>query len=320
MFRPVHRLIVLLILAAASATACASHRPAAVELLPLVPPDAQVVSAIADPGHGSSTGRLLAATADNNRDLAVFLALTGSNGSGVNMPIRALIAVASSAPDVLYHENLNQHLLLVDGRLSAPRIRHAALTRDAQSVTYHGLPLFALPALILPGGRLSEVRWLAILNDHIALIGTPTLVSAAIDRWQHGQPSDPVLLARLADLPSDVNTWSLISLAPTVLAARLPFLAGFSPFAPVLRDAAAVALGIRYGATDRIDFTVEESSNPRQIPAPDVRRSIAAAFTIDANTLANPQATGRPHRIHGSVTVPAQQLDAWLAAWAPSQP
>ncbi len=309
-----HRLIVSLIVVASTAVAAASHRLATSDLLRLVPPNSQLVCGISDPGKGSMTGRLLAATPDNNRDLSDILALTRISAADDNSQIHEVIVVAASfAPG-----DLRRHLLLLSGHLDATRIRQQALARGAQTFAYGGLQLLALPSIVLNGNRESQVRWIAILRDKIALVGTPALVTTAIDRWQQNTPADPLLLQRLAHLPTDVNSWSLVAMSAPTLAAHLPFLAGHSPFAAELHDADAVELGVRYGPMARIDFSIHQPSNPQEMRAPTPPQTIPSRFTVNVNALAPAQKNHHPDSIQGSVTVSAEQLNAWLAAWAPS--
>jgi hypothetical protein len=309
MLQTTSRLIALFTLVVATATAFASHRPAASDLLPLVPRNAQVISGIADPGHGSTAGRLLAVTTNNNCDLADILALISpSPSSAAESRFRALIMVASSFTP----GDLSQHLLLVSGHFDANRIRNAALSSGAHALTYSGLQLLAIPSVVLNGSRESEVRWIAVLHNQTVLVGTPALVTAAIDRWQQKQPADPALLLRLAQLPTDVNSWSLIALPPPALAAHLAFLRGHSPFAAALRNADEVELGVHYGPMTRIDFSIHQPSAIERMASP---RRLPAASSVSIDELAD-QPRNPPGRVHGSVTVPGQKIDVWLSAWA----
>lgn len=279
------------------------------DLIPLVPPNAQLVSGIADPGHGSASGRLLATTAANNRDLRDLLSLTSSAISthpALNLQLREVIVVASSSNP----GDLTRHLLLVSGHFNAALLRQAALARGAQT-----LPRSSIDRLALPPDALDHetgVRWIAFLNDRIVLVGTPALVTAALDRWQQNTPADPVLLQRLAYLPDDVNSWSTIALPAPLLASHLAFLAGPAPLASALHSADEVELGVHYGPMARIDFSVHQPSNLQETAAP---HSVPAAFTVDVNALAE-QELQHPNRVHGSITVSAQTLDAWISAWA----
>jgi hypothetical protein len=295
-----------LALLAGAVAASAATSPAENNLLRLVPGGAQIVSGIADPGRSSATGRLLVVTKNNNRDLDDCLALLGVDGDEA---INGMIEVASSS----IAADLSDHLLLVSGHFNGTRIFRAALENGSTRITDNGHTLLVIRPFDREIPSMPDVRWIAILNNRVLVFGVPSMVTIALSRYERGEPADPILLERLARLRPDVDSWSIVAIPPATLIEHLAV-----PTVPVsleamLKNTDEVELGIHYGRTARIDFSIQTcgSDSSRQLLSR--AQLVLAGFTRDTHSHLQVETDGQ-RRIHGSVTAQEKVFDQWLAA------
>ena len=249
MSNPVRKSLYGFVLATSLAAANASASPAKSQLLPLVPSGAELVAGIADPGMPITGGRLLIVTVSNNRDFDDCLALVGVND---DRTIEEVVAVASSSGQ----GDLNDHLLLVAGHFDSARVFRAAIENGATRTTHNGTDLLVVRPFTREQQQMSQVRWLAILNERTLVFGVPSLVANALDRHDRSDPTDPALLQRLGQLHSDVNSWSVIAMAPEKLEDHVASYALPQSWRSILKDADEVAVGVHYGRVTRVDFAV----------------------------------------------------------------
>jgi hypothetical protein len=271
-------------------------------LLDLVPSGAELVAGIADPGMPITGGRLLIATDNNNRDLDDCFALLGVNDGRT---IEEVIAVASSSPQ----GDLNDHLLLAAGHFDSTRVFRSAIENGATRTLYNGTNLLVVRPFSREQQQISQVRWPAIVNERTLLFGVPSLVAEALDRLHRSEPTDPALLQRLGQLHSDVNSWSVIAMAPERLNEHL---ASYALPQSILKDADEVAVGIHYGRVARVDFAVHTRDATliggfltRAQPIP---TSVSSAVKLHLQT--DPVEIDY---IRGSFTVREKEFDKWLA-------
>lgn len=291
----------------AGAVAASAATPAAdSKLLRLIPDGAQIVSGISDPETSSATGHLLIVTKNNNRDLDDCLALLGVDG---DKAINEVIEVASSSTA----GDLNEHLLLVSGHFNGARIFKAALENGSTTVTDSGHTVLVVRPFDREITSMRDMRWMAILHNRVVVFGVPSIVAIALSRFERGEPADPILLERLAQLRPDVDSWSIVAIPPATLIEHLAL-----PTVPVsletlLKNIDEFELGIHYGRTARIDFSIHAcgSDSSRQLLSR--AQPVFAGFTRGPREHLQVAMDGQ-RRINGSVAVQEKVLDQWLAA------
>ena len=275
-----------LALLVSAATASASTAPVDGDLLRLVPGGAQIVAGISDPGTSSSTGRLLVVTVNNNRDYD-----TG---------------------------DLSDHLLLVAGHFDRFEIFKAALENGSTRAEYNGEQVLVVKPFDREKNSMNAVRWLAILKNRVLVFGVPGMVARTLDRYERNEPADAILLQRIARLPPDVNSWSVMAMPPQMLTAHLALDRVPASLETILKDADEVELGIHYGRMTRVSFSIHT-------PAGDFNGGLLSrAQPILASFIPNPHSRlkigmDEQSRLHGWMTVPEKQFDQWLAALAASR-
>jgi hypothetical protein len=277
------------------------------KLLALVPERAQIVAGIEDPHNPESKGRLLLVTHGSNLDFNDWIALTGVDP---HRQTDEVIEVAASSTEGELHE----HLLLVAGHLNRERIFHAARQNGASMAEYHGQALLVVEPFARERQDISASRWMAILDDHITIFGSPVLVRQALDRYLNRLEPDPPLLKRLGQLHADVNSWNVLAMSAPMLARHVAPGQMHAAWTHILDGADELTIGIHYGSADRIDFAVHAVS--------DQSVSHLAEFLAEPRILPADLATGmRPslqglsieqNRMSGSFVVRGKQFDRWL--------
>ncbi|MGA7859378.1 MAG: hypothetical protein WCA11_15695 [Terracidiphilus sp.] len=294
-----------------AATASASAAAADSDLLRLVPGGAQIVSGISDPGTTSSTGRLLVVTENNNRDYDDCLALLGADaGKAIKEVIEA--AASSHAGD------LGDHLLLMAGRFDRFAILKAALENGSTRVEYNGEQVLVVKPFDREKNSMNAVRWLAVLKNRVLVFGVPGMVARTLDRYERNEPADTMLLQRIARLPPDVNSWSIVAMAPQMLTAHLALESVPASLETMLKNADEVELGIHYGRTARINFSIHTRAGDLNGGLLSRAQPILASFTPDPHSHLQ-IGMEEPSRLNCWMTVPEKQFDQWLAAVASSR-
>jgi hypothetical protein len=289
-----------------AATASASAAPVGGDLLRLVLGGAQIVSGISDPGTSSSTGRLLVVTENNNRDFDDCLALLGVDGGRA---INEVIEVAASPNN----GDLSDHLLLVAGHFDRSEIFKSALENGFTRVEYNGEQVLVVKPFDREKYSMNTARWLAILKDRFLVFGVPDMVARTMDRYERNEPADAILLQRIARLHPDVNSWSIIAMPPQMLTGHLALGSVPASLETILRDADEVELGIHYGRTTRVSFSIHKRAGDLDGGLLSRAQPILASFTPDPHSHLQ-IGMEEQSRLYGWMTVPEKQFDQWQAA------
>ncbi len=283
--------------------------PASSKLLALVPEGAQIVAGIEDPHNPASSGRLLFVTHSCNLDFNDLVAITGVDP---HREADEVIEVATSSAE----EELNEHLVLVAGRFDLERVFRSAVENGASMSEYRGERLLVLEPFTRERQEMSASRWMAILDDRTTVFGSRQLVLQALDRYLNGSAPDPLLVERLRQLHPDVNSWNVLVMSEPMLARHVNPGQLHAPWTHVLDGADELTVGIHYSSTDRIDFAVHTMSTrtasslaglataPRVISV-----DLATSMRLRLQTLSVEQG-----RVRGSLLVPGEQFDRWLAS------
>jgi hypothetical protein len=119
-----------------------------------------------------------------------------------------------------------------------------------------------------------DIRWLAILDDRIAVFGTPWLVQQALSRFENRAIPDPILMGRLALFRRDVSSWNVLSSIPTP--GQSVFLRSRSTFSALFEGTDLMMVGVRFDSKVRVDFVLhapmEEGSVDLKIKAAQISR------------------------------------------------
>ena len=63
-------------------------------------------------------------------------------------------------------------------------------------------------------GLIVGTRWLIILENRIAMLGTPLLLQRALHRYLNHADIDMPLRERLSQLPRETSSWNVLSSLP----------------------------------------------------------------------------------------------------------
>jgi hypothetical protein len=289
--------------------------PSQSKLLPLIPREAQFVAGIEDPGNRDTRGHLLLVTVNSRFDFDDFLAITGV---GANGGIDETIWAAGARPP----GEVDEHMLLVDGRFDAGHIFRAARQNGADTTVYRGLEVLLLKPFAREERQMRDTRWMAILDGRTVVLGTTWLVQKALDRYVDHQPPDPLVARRLGRLHPRVNSWSVLVMPHGLTLGHIAHEQSAAPLIDLLGEdvldgAEELMLGIRYGPKSRIDFVVIKSDYRETSSSANAEEGVAQQHQFEAGLFER-----RPPRlenfsieqnlIQGSIVLPGKQLDACL--------
>jgi hypothetical protein len=285
-----------------------SSSPAQDSLLRLVPADAAIVAGIQDPHHRDQSGRLLIVTHNNNVDLKDWIGLAGVDD---RQEVDRLIEVVMSSP----RGDLSEHLLLARGSFDGTRILEEAEKNGGVRTEYKGVRIVNLKPFAREQKEMRDTRWLTILNGNTAIFGTPITVMRALDRYVSSTGVDGRLTERLEELRPDVNSWSILTMPGTVLTQHLGVRVVDDADAAVLRGVSSVAVGVHYGAKERVDFAfgTEDAGSAAALAAALGKRPLLLPIEQTRGAhLDGVSVEGK--EVRGSVRVKDKEFDGWLAA------
>jgi hypothetical protein len=180
-----------------------------------------------------------------------------------------------------------------------------------------------------------DTRWLVILNDRIAMFGTPGIVQSAAGRYFHHAVPDPVLLERLSQLRPDVTSWNVLVAPP--MTKNLNFTRTHGAWARLMEDTELLMVGARFGPKIRVDFVVTATTDRGEEYFTRKAALFTGVFTRNSSPEVTLAESFEPRlenllvderRIQGSVALSRKQFDEWrdgqlarnLAAREPAPP
>lgn len=284
-----------------------SASPSSSKLLWLVPPGAQIVAGFENYKDEHHHGQLMLTTRNNRLDLADWQAIAGVDN---RRSFHEIVEVASSAQG----GRLAEHLLLVAGRFDREKIFQSLRRLGAKETLYEGQIVMLIEPFPREHGLMIGTRWLIILDNSVALFGTPPTVIAAMNRYVQHADIDMVLRERLSQLPPDVSSWNVLSSlpkAPTQYIAPQPT----NPWARVLAGANVLIVGTRFGAKIRIHFALHGNENRGAEFFKEKSASFAEVFAPEHTGSSRPPRLANvelgPDRVQGSIQLSRKQFDAW---------
>jgi hypothetical protein len=286
--------------------------PLSSSLLPLVPPGAEIVAGFENHRGPNSHGRLLLTTHNNRLDLDDWQALTGVDSKRVFDEVVEVAAAPSGGA-------LSEHMLLVSGCFDRERIVRSLEENGAGSVEVQGQRILLINPLARERGDMVDVRWLAILDNRIGILGTEWLVQQALRRYADHAVPDSILEERLSLLRSDVTSWNVL-VGSRKTTKNLVFAQPNSAWAQLQQEADVLTVAVRFGTKIRVDFSIHADAGH----GPEFFTRKAGFFTDALGTGPGPDTTSPqdPHRmlqnfslesnrVQGSVELTSSQFEAW---------
>jgi len=276
------------------------------KLLSLIPPGAQAVARISSPNPSALIGHFVLTTRTNGINYNDFVALTGGDSTLVVHEFIYVVAADSS-------EALNeQNSLLASGNFDRDRIYRSAVSGGASVTRYRGVPVLVVPPLARERTEFNEVRWLAIPNPNILLFGSIASVQQELDRYLNRSPTDPRLVAKLARLRRDDNSWFLLYLLTWPSDIRGPLAALNPKLAELLKDGDSLQFGIHYGRQIEFEYEITTSSTEGTQRISDSLSQSPAGLAKASALLCSTDAITEGNTVRGVIKVSTARYNAWL--------
>jgi hypothetical protein len=277
------------------------------KLLSLVPPGAQIVAGMSAPSLGGQPDSFLLLTHNNVVDLEDFFALSGADSSKI---IHQVIFVAGDGRS----DSLRKHSLLVSGQFDQKRIYRSAPGVGTSITSYRGITCLAVQPLARDRGAANDVRWLAVIESNVLLLGTIPSVQQEIDRHLARNVEDPSLMRKLTRLRREDEAWCVLAGSPRDGGIR-DALDLLSPkLANLILDGDTLQFGIHYGGRVEFEYEINTDSNSRaEAISNTLAQSLAGTSLKTSSHLRDPNMTMDLDSVHGIVRVSKPRYDAWLA-------
>jgi len=275
------------------------------KILSLVPPDAQAVARIAAPTYKGNMSNFVVITRQSSLDLSDMYAFSNADSE---LRLREVVFVATADGTGKLHD----HTLLASGNFNRERIYSSARNSGATVIHYRGITVLVVQPFARELGELTAIRWLAVPDSEILLFGSAASVQQELDRYLTRSVADPKLVARLARLRRDDETWSVLSL-PVMSPEIREALAIIDPqLAARLTDGDAFQFGIRYGKHVEFEYEITTASSSATHSISDLlARSLAGPERGSALLNSSDTAT-EDHTARGVIKVSMARYNAWL--------
>jgi hypothetical protein len=298
--RPVSSLIFSSIFAT-----CAFSSPMSSKLLFLVPAGCEIVAGFENRHDPGRTGHLLLSTHNNRVDLDDWQALAGADSKRVFDEI--IEAAASPAGG-----DLVDHLLLVAGRFDKERIFKSAQLNGAQLVDYQGETILLVKPFAREQEEMLDTRWLAILDNRTAILGTSRLVQDALRRYTTHALPDPILEERVEQLRGDVTSWNVLVTKPKATP-NITFAKAHALWSHLLEDTEVFLVGAHFGDKVRVDFSISGGDERGTAYLTQKASMFTDVFAQEPQPL-QPKLENfsvEPNRVEGSISLSGDQFKVW---------
>jgi hypothetical protein len=301
--------VVFLVLFPFFAIALASAVTPNPKLLSLVPPMARMVAGMNAPQRGGEPDNFLLITHNNQMDLDDFIALSGVDGSRV---IAQVIMVGFDGRGGA----LAEHSLLAIGHFDQELI-YKSVHRSgtgASATQYRGIPVLEMQPFARERDSFHDVRWLAMMDSHLALFGTMPIVQQEIDRYLVRSPADPSLERKLTRLRRDDDVWCVAKLPDHNEEIQSIFKLLDSRLAELLQAGDTIQLGVHYGRRVEFEYEVGMGSSPRpETVSRTLMQSLTAPQPNEASALPAANVSRSEGGVRGVLKVSKAQYEAWTA-------
>ena len=272
-------------------------------LLSLVPPSAESVTGINNRiarGHHPA----FALVTDNSfADASDFSAISGVDQ---DIAVEQVILVGNMRAIGTHAE----HSLLASGHFDKDRIFKSAIENGAGAAEYRGVPIAVLSPFSRERKYFHDLRWLAVLDDKIILLGTLGQVREELDRYLNKADADPFLRHKVAQLDRDDMSWSLV---PRLVQSgdTLRALESLDPrFATLIHEGDTLLLGIRYGRRVRFEYEVTSSDRSLPLNSHSTVQSLRDDTRISNSLFPAPRQNGAS--VRGKLEISRNHYEEWL--------
>jgi hypothetical protein len=275
-------------------------------LLPLVPPDAQIVAGISAPSMQGQLDSFLLITRNNSVDLRDFFALSGVDDARI---IHQIIMVAASDS----RGSLEEHSLLASGHVYRGQVFKAAVENGAARSEYRGIQVLVLQPFERERGIFKDVRWLAVLESSVALFGTISSIKGELDRHLAKSAADSSLIQELARLDRDDETWCVVK--EFVRNNEIQHALGSldSTLANLTNDGDAFQFGIRFGNRIRFEYEVTRVSGASsQAISSSLTQSLIGGNLKASLLVPSSDRTANGHSAQDVVKLSSARYETWL--------
>ena len=243
------------------------------KLLPLVPPGSQVISGFENNRRvHMAGGPLLLSTHNNSLDLQDWVSIAAVDPERMYSEI---LQVTFAPPDAF----LREHLLLVSGKFHREQIFRSAEMNGATRTTYLAETILVIQPFAREKAEMTDERWMAILDDRIAVFGTRWMVEQAVSRFENRAAPDPALMKRLALFQHDVDSWNLIMSMP--FPASSIFLQSLSPWSEIFDSAEFLLVSTSFDTKIRVDLQLQVKDGKRKADLNERASQFSRAFAQD---------------------------------------
>jgi hypothetical protein len=221
------------------------------QLLALVPPESAVVAGIGlSPKGERPEGSLLIINKVNWEDISQLFAWTGADAS------REIHQLMIASMDFMPGGVIN-HSLFAKGHFDRIRIYSSLIRNGGVNKAYRGVEIATIPQAPNPANRADDTAlWLAVLDDHILLLGNEAMIQEELDRYLDGSKPAPALLQRVAQLDPDDVAWSMVPTSGRTKQLNA-LLSSLDPKLPqILSNGELLVFGIHFKKQIRLEIRV----------------------------------------------------------------
>ncbi len=256
---------------AAALTVFTGTLPAAdQQMMKLLMPDAKIVAGInVEQAKTSQFGQYVLQHMGSDQDLQNFINLSGFDP---RVDLQEILVGTSIGGEA------NSGLILARGKFDSARIAAMAIKTGGQQITtYKGVQILGGP-----GAKRKEA--IAVIYNSVVIAGDLAGVQAAIDRVNAGSSIDAGLAARINELSTSQDAWS-VSIAPVSALSKMPMpdptiqgaLQG-----DLLKTVQQTSGGIKFGPEIKITGEATATSDKDATALGDVVKFLAGMIQLNA--------------------------------------
>ena len=266
------------------------------DVIRLIPLDAPVIAGMRRAPHDQINDNLWLATKNNREDLNELITLTASD------PARRFdeVIVTDSA---MRSDGTSSHLLLAVGKFDIARTTTRGFV--TKYLVYKNMPVLAIESDI---DATRGVRWLAVPRQDLAVLGDPTAVQQALDRFLNHSPADPGIEVRVGRFHAQDTAWSSLKLSARQIEAQLALHASNDVLLSSLRQTRELDLHIELGSKVKIEIGADSDSADQSSEAVRALRAVL----VDSGTPVQPIALSDGAKSYIRVAMKREAYERWL--------
>jgi hypothetical protein len=270
-------------------------------LIQLVPPQSHLVAGMSRSAGQGTTGSFLLIAAENKADLNDFFALTGGDAS---RHLNALVFVRGGADP---YTSESQHSLLVSGRFDRESIFRFAASGAGRG-SYRQIPVLVVPPFQRERETFHEERWLAVLDEQIAVFGSVASVQRELDRWIERNAPDQSLIDRLRRLQGHDDSWCVLLARDRQGIGEKALGKLDRKLGEVAHEGGLLAYGIEFGRKVEVVVAAEPSLTNRSLKAPNDVPTAESGAAMHVFSFLPDEAAGS----RAAVKVSRKRYEEWI--------